>query len=132
MKKGAEAHAPPAPWEELSRPVLRQGRRVAEKIDWVATYTNAITSGIFGMWRVSLPITMPDDRRALQAAIRGCAQPPDQARMVFISDTLTLDHIWVSPNLAASVEQHPRLRVVEEIPLSFCQDGSMSSPWRFS
>ncbi|HXF63341.1 MAG TPA: hypothetical protein VNK95_17060, partial [Caldilineaceae bacterium] len=42
--------------------------RVVEKIDWIATYTNAVTSGIFGMFRVSLPITMADDRRALQVA----------------------------------------------------------------
>ncbi len=47
--------------------------RVAQKIDWVATYTNCITSGIFGMFRVSLPITLPDDARALQVALRGCA-----------------------------------------------------------
>ena len=54
--------------------------RVVDKIDWVATYTNAVTSGIFGMWRVSMPITMADDRRALQVAIRGCARPPEAAR----------------------------------------------------
>jgi hypothetical protein len=104
--------------------------RVAQKIDWVATYTNAITSGIFGMWRVSLPITLPDDRRALQVAIRGCAMPPDAARMVFIRDTLTLDEIWVSPSLRQAVEDHPRLSIVEEIPLSFSDRGALQAPWR--
>ena len=44
--------------------------RVFKKIDWVATYTNTITSGIFGMYRTSLPLTMPDDRAALQVALR--------------------------------------------------------------
>ena len=103
--------------------------RVVEKIDWVATYTNAITSGIFGMFRVSMPITMPDDRRALQAAIRGCAYPPEDARMVFIRDTLTLDRLYVSPSLRYEVEEHARLSIADEIPLAFDANGHMTSPW---
>jgi hypothetical protein len=106
--------------------------RVAQKIDWVATYTNGITSGIFGMFRVSLPITMADDKRTLQAALRGCAQPFEDARMVFIRDTLAVDHLWVSPNLRQAVEDHPRLSVVGEVPLSFAKQGNMSSPWQLS
>ena len=103
--------------------------RVACKIDWGATYTNAITSGIFGMFRVSLPITMADDRRALQVALRGCGQPQATARMVFIRDTLTLDHLWVSPSLREAVESHPRLSIVDEVPLGFDGHGVMTTPW---
>src|SRR5439155_217922 len=58
--------------------------RLAAKTDWVATYTNAITAGIFGMQRVSLPITMPDDRRALEIALRGCGQPPSPGGQEFL------------------------------------------------
>jgi hypothetical protein len=103
--------------------------RVANKIDWVATYTNCITSGIFGMYRVALPITLPDDARALQVSVRGCARPWDDARMVMIRDTLTLDKLWVSPNLRKAVEDHPRLNVVGEVPLKFDAQGVMKSPW---
>lgn len=106
--------------------------RVFQKIDWVATYTNGITSGIFGMFRMSLPVTMPDDKRTLQAALRGCARPFDEARMVFIQDTLAVDHLWVSPNLRDAVEEHPRLTIVGEVPLSFAAKGNMSSPWTLS
>lgn len=106
--------------------------RVAEKIDWVATYTNAATSGIFGMFRVSLPITMADDRRALQVAVRGCAQEWETARMVLIRDTLALDRLWVSPSLRQAVADHPRLRVVDEVPLAFGMQGNMTSPWQLS
>ncbi len=105
--------------------------RLAEKIDWIATYTNAITSGIFGMQRVSLPITLPDDRRALQVAVRGCGQPQETARLVFIRDTLTLSRLWVSPSLREAVESHPRLSIVEDVPLTFDDDGIMESPWQF-
>ncbi len=106
--------------------------RVAQKIDWVATYTNAVTSGIFGVFRVSLPITMPDDRRALQVALRGCAVPPDQARMVFIKDTLSLEHFFVSPSLRQAVLDHPRLTLAEEVPMNFGTAGNMLSPWALS
>ena len=106
--------------------------RVFQKIDWVATYTNGITSGIFGMFRMSLPVTMPDDKRTLQAALRGCARPFDEARMVFIQDTLAVDHLWVSPNLRDAVEEHPRLTIVGEVPLAFAAKGNMRSPWALS
>jgi hypothetical protein len=89
---------------------------------------NAVTSGVFGLQRVHLPITMADDRRALQVAMRGCKRPPDVAGMVFIRDTLTLDRLWVSPSLRAEVEAHPRLSIVDESPLAFA-DGLMTSPW---
>jgi hypothetical protein len=106
--------------------------RVANKIDWVATYTNGVTSGIFGMWRVSLPITMADDRRAISVALRGCAVPQETARMVFIRDTLTVNTLWVSPSLRGEVEQHPRLSIVDEVPLAFSDAGVMTSPWALS
>ncbi len=102
--------------------------RLVRKVDWAATYTNSVTSGIFGMQRVHMPITMADDQRALEVALRGCAEPPETARMVFIRDTLTLDRLWVSPSLRAAVAEHPRLAIAGEVPLSF-QDGVMTSPW---
>lgn len=103
--------------------------RVAGKIDWVATYTNTITSGIFGMYRTSLPMTLPDDKRALQVALRGCARPWADARMVFINDTLSLEHMWVSPNLRHAVEAHPRLQIKGETGLEFNAHGTLRSPW---
>jgi hypothetical protein len=102
--------------------------RLVKKIDWVASYTNGITSGIFGMFRNALPITMPNDRQTLNVAVLGCAVPQAEARMVFIRDTLTLNRIYVSPNLRAEVEAHPRLSIAGEVPLQF-EDGVMCSPW---
>ncbi|HMN60844.1 MAG TPA: hypothetical protein PJ988_10795, partial [Anaerolinea sp.] len=68
--------------------------RVYEQIDWHAMYTNALTSGIFGMQRVHMPIVMPDDRMAIQAAVRGSGRSPAQARIVFVQNTLRVDHLW--------------------------------------
>lgn len=104
--------------------------RLAEKVDWEATYTNAVTSGIFGMLRNALPITLADDRRALEVAVRGCGRPPSDCRMVFIRDTLHLADLWVSSNLRPEVEAHPRLTVLGETPLVFGPEGGMISPWQ--
>jgi hypothetical protein len=75
---------------------------------------------------------MADDKRTLQAALRGCARPFEDARMVFIRDTLAVDRLWVSPNLRQAVDDHPRLSVVDEVPLAFAKQGNMSSPWQLS
>ncbi len=103
--------------------------RVAEKIDWQATYMNAVTSGIFGMYRAALPLTMPNDRQALNVSLRCCAVPQDEAAMVFIRDTLTLDRFYASPSLRATIEAHPRLTIAVEVPLAFDEDGNMVGPW---
>jgi hypothetical protein len=106
--------------------------RFARKIDWVATYTNGLTAGIFSMYRGSMPTVMADDRRALMAASHSCAVPQPATRMVLIEDTLHVDRLWVSPSLQAAAEAHPRLRVVGEHKLTFSPSGDLVSPWRMS
>lgn len=103
--------------------------RAVNRIDWVATYTNSVTSGIFGMQRVNIPITMADDRRALDIAARGCGEPQTQARWVFINNTSKLRQFWASPTLRAAIDAQPQLRIVREVALAFDAQGSMVSPW---
>jgi hypothetical protein len=103
--------------------------RAVNRIDWTATYTNSVTSGIFGMQRVNVPITMADDRRALEVALRCCGEPPEQARWLWINNTSKLRRLWASPNLRAAVESDPRLRLVTETPLRFNEAGRLVSPW---
>src|SRR5690606_17731996 len=77
--------------------------RVVHKADWTVTYPNSLPSGIFGMWRVSMPITMADDRRTLEVAVRCCGEMPERARIVCIEDTLHIDRLWVSESLLEEV-----------------------------
>jgi len=107
-------------------------QRLVDKTDWVTTYTNAITSGMFGMFHAAIPLTMPDDRRALQVALRGCGQPYDAARWVFIENTLKLDLIWASENLRDEIQANARLRVITETRLEFDERGMMTSPWKMN
>ena len=104
--------------------------RAVNKIDFVATYTNAVTATTFGLKRSTIPITMADDQRALEVAVRTCGAVPGSAvSFVFARNTLAVEKLWVSPALRAQVEAHPRLNIVGEAPLSFDRNGSMTSPW---
>jgi hypothetical protein len=103
--------------------------RLARKIDWISTHTNGLTSGIFSMFRGSLPMVMADDRRALMAASHCCAVPHPATRMVLIEDTLHVGRLWISPALRGAAEAHPRLRIVGEHPLAFSPAGDLLSPW---
>ena len=64
--------------------------------------------------------------------MRGRGQPYEAARIVLMRDTLTLDQLWASPSLGPAVEAHPRISALEEIPFTFSQDGTMTSPWRLT
>jgi hypothetical protein len=104
--------------------------RLVNKIDFIATYTNAVTATTFGLKRSGIPITMADDRRAMEVAVRACGvEPGNEPTFVFTRNTLTVEHLWMSPNLRSQIEVHPRLKIVGETPLSFDEDGNMTSPW---
>ncbi len=103
--------------------------RLVRQIDWSATYTNAVTAGIFGLQRHALPITMADDERALEVAARCCARPVADARWIFVRNTLAVDELWVSETLRSAVAAQPTLEILGETALSFDGAGAMTSPW---
>jgi hypothetical protein len=102
--------------------------RAAAKVDWTATYTNAITGGIFGAVRAALPIVAPTDELALRIALNASACPPDQVRLMFATDTLHVSEVLVAPSLAEEVDRSDDLELIERVPLTFA-DGRMTSPW---
>jgi hypothetical protein len=104
--------------------------RALRKVDFAVTYTNAVTATTFGLKRSFIPIVMADDRRALEVAVRCCGAPPTQApTFVFARNTLALGQLWMSENLRPQIEAHPHLRIAGEAPLTFDEDGRMTSPW---
>jgi hypothetical protein len=103
--------------------------RLVRQIDWAATYTNAVTAGIFGLQRHALPITMANDQRALEVAVRSCARPIEEARWLFLRNTLAVEEFWASETLRADVDAHPALQLLGETPLVFDDAGVMQSPW---
>jgi hypothetical protein len=102
--------------------------RLASKVDPAKIAMNAITSGWASIGRSRLPITMPDDRGALLAALANCGSPPGRlARVVWIQDTLHTATLAVSEALwgeAAAVAGVSRAAEPEELP--FDADGNLT------
>jgi hypothetical protein len=83
-------------------------RRVFSQIDFEATYTNALTSGIWASART--PIVMPDDFSALTAAIKKIPNA-DSIRIARIQNTLKLETFWVTGALLAGLKSRSDLKV---------------------
>ena len=91
-------------------------RRLRDAIDEEKTFVNAITTG--DMQRMALPCTLPDDEQLL-TTIR---QRYGEKRWMLIPNTLHVEKIFVSADLAQELRQHPRCQVAPRpTPLSFAQ-----------
>lgn len=86
-------------------------RRLVDKIDFKPTYVNAITST--SVESVRIPVTLDSDRDALEAAIStsGASSGKD-CRLIWIKNTLKLDHLAASESLLEEVEANDTLQVM--------------------
>jgi hypothetical protein len=99
--------------------------RLLGKIDFEALYTNALTAGIIGIQRMTIPCVMPTDLAAVCAAIssRGRDAP---LRLAWIADTLHTEVLGVSPALLDEARERPDLEVVSEPgPMPFDAEGRL-------
>ncbi len=87
-------------------------RRLVEKMDRRATYLNCITSG--NVQRAMLPIIMPDDRAAIEAAVASlnAGETVNHLKGAMIKNTLELEYLWVTENLARELSQRTDIEVV--------------------
>jgi len=94
-------------------------RRLREAVDEHKTFTNAYTTG--DMQRMALPCTLADDEEALNK-IR---ERYGSRRWMLIPNTLHLEKLYVSEDLAEELRRHPRCRVdPTPVPLRF-QSGRL-------
>ena len=99
--------------------------RLFDKFRFAETYPNALTST--ATTAVKIPMVMADDRRAIQAAIRtSTIADPTAVRLAWIRDTLSLDHLYVSANMAAEVDARSNAALTGPVqPLRFSPDGQL-------
>ena len=99
--------------------------RLFDKFSFAETYPNALTST--ATTAVKIPMVMPDDRLAIQAAIRTATiSDPAAVRLAWVRDTLALDHVLVSPNMAAEVDARPNAQITGPAhPLPFTAEGHL-------
>ena len=104
-------------------------RRLVDKIDWVATRTNVLTSG--NLERAKLPLVYDTDLEALEAAaFRERAVSLDMLRLVCLPNTKYLRFLLVSEALAEQARRHEDLEILgapRELP--FDADGNWVSPF---
>lgn len=89
-------------------------RRLRDAIDEEKTRINALTTG--DMQRMAIPCTLRDDEE-LVTTLR---HRYGERRWMFIPNTLHLEKIWTSRDLAEELRRHPRCRVSDQpVPLNF-------------
>lgn len=97
-------------------------RRLVEAIDPVTTYVNNLVSTFLP--RAFIPVTMPNDRDAISAALASLALPDaPAARMARIHNTLHLDEIWLSESVLPEVEGRPDIAIGALEELRFTAEG---------
>jgi hypothetical protein len=95
-------------------------RRLRDSIDEKKTFINAFTTG--DMQRMAIPCTLKDD----EELIGKISERFGNSRWMFIPNTLHLEKIFVSEDLAKELQRHPRCRVSPTpTPLSF-SNGRLS------
>ena len=100
-------------------------RRAFDKFDPAETYPNSLTSNV--PLSVKIPMVLPNDILSIQAAIKTCLLwDKTKARIVRITDTLSLEEFEVSETLLDEVEKNPALEVVEgPYRLRFDENGNL-------
>jgi hypothetical protein len=103
-------------------------QRLYDKVDFKKTYINTITSGF--LERCFVPVITGDDYEAIQVALKTCGRKVEweNARMVFVRNTLSLDKMYISPALIREV---PDTFSVEAVPVTniFSSNRKLTLPW---
>lgn len=87
-------------------------RRLYESVDLAVTNENVLTSTF--VERAKIPMVMPSDRAAIEAAMRcNWGVPPEDTRLVRVPNTLHLREVLVSENLVEEALAGGPARVLE-------------------
>jgi hypothetical protein len=100
-------------------------RRLANKVNFHYTYTNALT-GLSPM-RSKLPIVFETDKDAIEGALKtiGLTEPPD-AKVARIKNTLALEYLSVSEALLHEIRERNDLEVLSgPHPFAFSDQGDL-------
>ena len=99
--------------------------RLFNQIDFEYTYANVITSAYLDAG--AIPLVMKNEADAIRLAVKTTPRvKPENARIVHIRDTLTLDQIKVSQALLPRVESDARLTQMGDCqPVVFDENGRL-------
>lgn len=100
-------------------------KRLVNKLDFGAMYTNALTATILGP--AKLPLVMENDRQAISIAIASCNNINQlEPRIVRIKNTLELNDIFVSEKLLSEIKNKEDIFITErDIPWKFNENNNL-------
>lgn len=102
-------------------------RRLVDKIDFDAMYLNCITTG--NLQRAMLPVIMPTDEKAIEAALRSLAlTDPASLRGAIINNTLELEYLWVTTSLLDDLTRREDIEAVKTGEALAFRDGRLVLP----
>jgi hypothetical protein len=102
--------------------------RFAARVDQHVTTLNALTSCAPNGAR--MPLVLPDDRQAILTALRTSRIRPEGPRVVYVRDTLELEHVLVSEACRPLVQARDDIEIVSgPEPLRFDDHGRLESPF---
>ena len=98
-------------------------RRLVEKINYQATYTNVLATGIYSTGRV--PVTFATDKEILDV-VTSKTEHPEKTRIIRIKNTLHLDQFLATEALTAEIRQQEQLEICGELlDTCFDEQGNM-------
>ena len=102
--------------------------KVFQALDYEATLMNALTS--LSLHKAFIPVRMPNDRKAIQAALTTIGPTPVSAsRVVIIRDTLHLADFWASTALRAELAGAAEAEIIAGGRLRFDASGDLLPLW---
>lgn len=103
--------------------------RLFNRFSREAVYTNSLTSGV--LIAASLPLAMPDDKSAIQAAVKTCeSHHPDALKIIRIPNTLHLEYLYVSEAMLPELQNRPGINILTEpAPMRFDAQGTLLDQW---
>ncbi len=104
-------------------------KRLVEKIDYPSMHLNAITG--MGPENGRVPIFFEKDLDAvLTASSNTSVFNPQDLRILWIKNTLELEHLFASEAFLNEIRSNPRLDILSEpFGFPFNQDGNLVSKW---
>jgi hypothetical protein len=88
-------------------------RRLFDKIDYDATYINAITSR--GVELIRIPMIVDSDREAVQLALRTCIGNDDEnPRIIRVADSFRTERLWISEAMFDEAKANRRIEILSE------------------
>lgn len=99
--------------------------RFFNKMDFLATYPNALTSTVF--LPVKLAMVLRDDEMAIKAAVKTCnGVAPGRMRVVLIRNSLHMSELYLSEAFLDQARETPGLEIAGEcMPLPFDEQGNL-------